>query len=70
MKDFYVDLLTKADSVSKFRQRRQEISDTLIQIRFPLLKWASNCLIVIIDSYNIVSQLEIAAEKDSKILDL
>ena len=30
MKDFYVDLLTEADSVSKFRQRRQEISDILV----------------------------------------
>lgn len=71
MKDFCVDdLLTGADNISKLRQRRQEISDILAQAKFPLRKWASNCLTVIADPHNIIFQVEIVAEKDPKILDL
>lgn len=70
MKDFYIDdLLTEIDSISRLRQRWREISEILTEAKFSLRIWASNCPTVISNFHSIISQVEIAAEKD-KILDL
>lgn len=63
-------MLTGSDSIAKLRQRRQEISEILAEAKFPLRKWASNCPAIIAESPSIISQVEIAAEKDPKTLGL
>lgn len=68
--DFYVDLLTSADTIDQIRSIKQEVSRILLTGKLLLRKWNINTLVVIEEEYEAGSSLDRLIGEEVKTLGL